>query len=46
MLFFCLKAKVKSNNSAETLQQCVGEAHAFFTKYERTLQQDIKAIFN
>jgi hypothetical protein len=46
MLFFCLRAKVKSNNSATTLQQCADEAHAFFTKYERTLQQDIKAIFN
>ena len=46
MLFFCLRTKMKSDNSAVTLQQCVDEAYAFFAKYERTLQQDIKAIFN
>ena len=46
MLFFCLRAKVRSDNSAATLQQSIDEAHVFLTKYERTLQPDIKAIFN
>lgn len=46
MLFFCLKSKIKADNTAATLQQCTDEAHVFFTKYERILQQDIRAIFN
>ena len=31
---------------SESEIQQFDEAHAFFTKYERTLQQDVKAIFN
>jgi len=46
MLFFCLKAKMKADGSAATLQQCIDDAHAFFSKYESTLQQDIRTIFN
>lgn len=46
MLFFSLRSKLKYDNSAATVQQCIEEAHAFCTKYEKTLQQDIKAIFN
>jgi hypothetical protein len=46
MLFFCLRSKLKTDNSAAALQQAIDEAHGFFTKYERTLQPDIRAIFN
>ena len=46
MLFFCLRAKLKADNSGAAVQQAVEEAHVFFTKYERTLQPDIRAIFN
>jgi hypothetical protein len=46
MLFFCLRAKVKSDSSAAVLEECIDQAHVFLTKYERTLQQDIKGIFN
>jgi hypothetical protein len=46
MLFFCLRSKLKNDNSAATLEQSVEEAHTFFMKYERTLQPDIRAIFN
>ncbi len=46
MLFFCLRSKLKNDGSAAAMQQATDEAHAFFTKYERTLQPDIRAIFN
>jgi len=46
MLFFCLRSKMRADSSPATLQQCIDEAHVFLTKYERTLQPDIKAIFN
>jgi hypothetical protein len=46
MLFFCLRSKLKTDGSAAAMQQAIGEAHAFFIKYERTLQPDIRAIFN
>ena len=46
MLFFGLRSKLKFDSSAATVEQCTDEAWAFLAKYERTLQQDIKAIFN
>jgi hypothetical protein len=45
MLFFCLRARLKVDGSAAAVQQSVEEARAFFLKYERTLEPDIRIIF-
>ena len=46
MLFFGLRTKLKTDGSAAALQQAIEEAHGFLAKYERTLQPDIRSIFN
>ena len=43
MLFFSLRRKFKQDPS--TLGPCVQEARAFFEKYQRILEDDIKKIF-
>ena len=46
MMFFCLRSKVKNDNSPAAMQRAIEEAHTFFVKYERVLQPDLRAIFN
>jgi hypothetical protein len=36
---------VQRDNSPENVQRCVNEMHDFFTRYEKILQSDIRAIF-
>jgi hypothetical protein len=46
MLFFCLRSRLKAESSAAAMEQAVEEARTFFLKYERTLEPDIRTIFN
>lgn len=43
MLIFRLKSKVKTDSAGSATY--VSEMHAFFTKYEGILKDDINAIF-
>jgi hypothetical protein len=43
MLFFNLRRRHKGDPS--TLRACISEARAFFQKYERILENDVKQIF-
>jgi hypothetical protein len=46
MLLFQLKSDLRKDSSLSAQDRATNTMHAFFTKYERTLQTDIKAIFN
>jgi hypothetical protein len=43
MLFFNLRRRHKSDPSS--IKACVAEARAFFQKYERIMDNDIKQLF-
>ena len=45
MLLFRLQNEVRQDVSTDTLCRAIEEMHAFFTKYERMLETEIKAIF-
>jgi len=44
MLLSRLKLKLNFDNSEATRRQVISDAHAFFTKNETSLQNDIKSI--
>lgn len=46
MLLFRLKADLRTDGSPAAEAKAIDELHAFFSKYGRILQPDIKAIFN
>jgi len=46
MLLFRLKADLRTDGSPAAEAKAIDELHAFFSKYVRVLQPDIKAIFN
>lgn len=44
MLSQCAR-KIKNDPSTSTVQSCVDEAHAFFSKYENLYKDDLMAHF-
>ena len=46
MLLFRLQSDVKKDASPSARLKAIDELHAFFTKYERMLEAEIKAIFD
>ena len=46
MLLFQLKSDLRKDGSPAALSKATDTMHAFFTKYERMLDPDIKNIFN
>ncbi len=44
MLSQCAR-KLKSDASAQTVQPCIDEAHAFFSKYENLYKAELQAHF-
>lgn len=46
MLLFRLQSDVKKDTSPAALHKATDEMHAFFTKYERMLESEIKAVFH
>jgi hypothetical protein len=45
LLLFRLQNEVRQDVSSDALRRAIEEMHAFFTKYERMLETEIKAIF-
>jgi len=46
MLLFRIKCDLKKDTSAAALSKGIDEMHAFCTKFDGFLQQDLKNIFN
>jgi len=46
MLLFRLQNDVRNDPSPPALLKATDELHAFFTKYERTLETELKTIFD
>lgn len=44
MLSQCQR-KLAYSDTPETLRSCIDEAHAFFSKYEKLYQDDLRTVF-
>ena len=45
MMFARLQRSLASDPSPENLQTCVDQAHAFFTKYEVVMKDELVSLF-
>ncbi len=46
LMFARLRRVLGSDGSTDTEKKCLGEAYAFFHKYEKILAEDIAAVFS